>query len=184
MMSTLLTAGIIVFAVLLFIGLLKLLNNKAKRAKALKQETLFETLVWKNQLAIHLKEHINDYILAIDKLNFLLVYINFNQPKEEVVLIDLWKVQSAKLVTETTNFYAQKKEKAMLVEREIKKLQLEIVMKDTGQPLYSLDLYDLHQHGIQQLKLSRFRGQYWEALIQHCIKELPGDATVARTAEG
>ncbi len=168
-MSTLITAAVIIVSLVIFVGLLNLLNKKAKHTRALRQENVFEALVWKNKLAIHQKEHINDYILAIDKLNFLLVYIDFSMPKEAAI-IDLWNVRSVKLITETTGLYEQKKQ------------QMQIVLEDSSLPTHTLVLYDLQLHGIGQFEPAKLRGEYWEELLQNCLKELPAHAAVSRTA--
>lgn len=163
-MSTLFTAVALLAIIVIFIGLFNLFNKKAKGAKALKQENVFETLVWKNKLAIQQKERINDYILAIDNLNFVLVYIDFSLPREQVTIIDLWNVRSVQLSMETTGLFEHKRQ------------QLQLAVEEMNLPTHKLVLYDVQQHGAGKSESTKLRGEYWHSLIQHIVKELSCNA--------
>jgi hypothetical protein len=88
MSSTLFTAAIILGAVFIFIIGFSLLHRKRHNKKLAGQKAVFTDIVWKNKLEIAEKETVNDYLLAIDKINFVLLYINFSNEKEEPILLD------------------------------------------------------------------------------------------------
>jgi hypothetical protein len=71
MHSTLFIAAIILGAVLVFIILFIVLHKRSDNKKLAMQKVIFADIVWKNKFEISQKEIINDYLLAIDKINFV-----------------------------------------------------------------------------------------------------------------
>jgi len=170
MTSTLFTAAIILGAIFIFIVFFIALHKKKHNKKLEKQKVIFTDLVWKNKLEISEKENINSYLLALDKINFVLLYIHFKEEKEEVELIDLWRIKAARAVNEDNSIYEQKKGKSLLVDKQITKIQLEVLLHDMTK--VNLALYE-YQEGIQDYMFIRRRANYWAEMINSQIKELP-----------
>jgi len=89
MVPTLLPALVILGIVILVVMLFSMVHKKTQNKKRLRQKVVFADCVWKNKLAISESETINNYLLAADKLNFILLYISFSGIKEVVHVIDL-----------------------------------------------------------------------------------------------
>jgi hypothetical protein len=170
MSSALFTAAIILGAVFIFIIGFTLLHKKGRDKKIAGQKTIFADIVWKNKLEISEKETINDYLLAIDKINFVLLYINFGQQKEEVTLIDLWNIKTAKVTTEDNCIYEQKKGKPVLVDKQVSQLQLEVTLAENKNVM--LVLYE-YKNGMQDFVHIKQRANYWSQTINNSVKELP-----------
>jgi hypothetical protein len=170
MSSALFTAAIILGVVFIFIIGFTLLHKKGHDKKIARQNIIFADIVWKNKLEISEKETINDYLLAVDKTNFVLLYISFGQPKEEVTLIDLWNIKTAKVTTEDNCIYEQKKNKPVLVDKQVTKLQLEVT--SAGNKSEMLVLYE-YKNGMQDFVHIKQRANYWSQIINSSIKELP-----------
>lgn len=171
MTSTLLTAAIILGAVFIFIIFFIMLHKKGHNKKLEKQKAVFADCVWKNKLEISENETINNYLLAIDKLNFVLLYINFNEPTEVVHLIDLWNVKSAKVVTEDNSVYEYKKGKSILVDKHVSSLHLEVTLADNNQSKPYLLLYE-YKDGMQDFVYIKRRATYWSEIINNSAKDL------------
>jgi hypothetical protein len=170
MHSTLFIAAIILGAVLVFIILFIVLHKRSDNKKLAMQKVIFADIVWKNKFEISQKEIINDYLLAIDKINFVLLYVNFSEPKEEVVIIDLWNIRTVKFMTEDNNVHGERKGKAVLVDKQVNKLQLEVVLVDNEK--INLVLYQ-YKDGVQDLIAIKTRANYWAGIINSAVKELP-----------
>jgi hypothetical protein len=173
MHSTLFISAIILGVVLVFIILFIALHKQSHNKKLAKQKVIFADIVWKNKLEISEKETINSYLLAIDKINFALLYINFSEQKEEVTIIDLWNIKTVKVITEDNAVYEQRKGKAVLIDKQINKLQLEVTLVDS-QPI-NLVLYQ-YKDGLQNLNEIKKRANYWAGIINGAVKELSQSA--------
>lgn len=171
MTSTLFTAAIILGAVFIFIIFFSFLHKRGNNKKVAQQKLVFADIVWKNKLQISEKQSINNYLLAIDRINFALLYINFSSAKEEVVLIDLWKIRTVKVTTENNSVYEQRKGKSVLVDKQVNKLQLEITMID-NQPTANLVLFE-YRDGMQDFLKIKGYANHWAQLINKEVKELP-----------
>ncbi|MDB5246843.1 MAG: hypothetical protein JWQ40_1237 [Segetibacter sp.] len=170
MSSTLFTAAIILGGVFIFIILFVLLHKKGHNKKLAKQKAVVDDVIWKNKLEIIEQESINNYVLAIDKVNFILLYIKFSGPKEEAVLIDLGQVREVKITTEDNTVYEQRKGKAVLVDKQVSQLQLEITT--AGMQLKtSLVLYE-YKDGMQDFVHIKRRAEHWRDIINSSVKEL------------
>jgi G3E family GTPase len=174
MASTLFTAATIVGVVFILIVLFIIYHKKEHNKKLAMQQVVFADVVWKNKLEIIEKESINNYLLAIDKLNFVLVYINFNDPKPEVQLIDLWNVKFVKVASEDNTVYEQKNGKTIVTDRQIVKLQLEVTLAN-DQSNYNLLLYQ-YKDGMQDLMQIKKTANHWAGIINECVKALPHPA--------
>ncbi len=113
--------------------------------------------------------------MAIDKQNFLLLYINFSEAKEVVHLIDLWNVKSVKVVTEDTNMHEYRRGKSILVDKQIGSLYLEVTLVENTQPKPCLPLYEC-KDGMQDFVQIKRTATYWSEIITNCIRELPHSA--------
>ncbi|GEO07810.1 hypothetical protein [Segetibacter aerophilus] len=175
MNETLFITAIILGAIFLFIILFILLHKRGQNKKTAQQKILLADVVWKNKLQLLLQETINNYLLAVDKVNFILLYIDFGNEKEEVVLIDLWQVKTIKVTTEDNSIYEQRKGKSVLVDKQVSKLQLELTLIDEQQKK-NLVLYE-YKDGMQNLMEIKRRADYWCQLINKAVKELPHPST-------
>lgn len=169
MSSSLFIASIILGTVFIFIVVFILLHKKRDRKKLARQKLVMADIVWKNKLEIGKKETINEYVLAIDKVNFVLLYINFRNEKEEVNLIDLWNIKTAKVATEDNSIYEQKKGKPVLVDKQVTGLQLEITLVENTKT--NLVLYE-YKDGMHDFVHIKRRAHYWSELINNNVKEL------------
>lgn len=170
MSSALFTAAIVLGALFFFIIFFILLHKKGHNKKLARQKTIFADIVWKNKLEISERETINDYLLAIDKINFVLLYVNFGGQKEEVALIDLWNIKTVKVTTEDNSIYEQRKGKAVLIDKQVNKLQLEIALAENQKT--NLVLFE-YKDGMQDFINIKQRANYWSQLINNSVKELP-----------
>lgn len=170
MSSALFTAAIVLGAVFIFIIGFILLHKKGHNKKLGRQNTVFADIVWKNKLEISEKETINDYLLAIDKINFVLLYINFGEQKKEVALIDLWNIKTVKVTTEYNSIYEQRKGKQVLIDKQVNKLQLEVTLAENQKT--NLVLYE-YKDGMRDFLYIKSRANHWAAIINSAIKELP-----------
>ncbi|MCW3110069.1 MAG: hypothetical protein JWQ09_4575 [Segetibacter sp.] len=171
MNETLFIAAIILGAIFLFIILFVLLHKRGHNKKIARQKIVLADIIWKNKLELAVQETINSYLLALDKVNFILLYINFSNEKEEVVLIDLWQVRTVKVTTEDNSIYEQRKGKSVLVDKQVSKLQLEITSVDVEQKT-NLVLYE-YKDGMQNFVEIKRRADYWCQLINKAVQELP-----------
>lgn len=170
MSETLSTLAIVLSVLFVFIILFVLLHKRGHNKKLAQQKLLFADTIYKNKLEISEKETINSYLLAIDKINFTLLYINFSGPEGEVVLIDLWRIRSAKVITEDNSVYEQRKGKSVLVDKQVSKLQLEVTLVDAPSKT-NLVLFE-YKDGIQDFIYIKERADYWCRLINKSIQEL------------
>jgi hypothetical protein len=173
MYSTLFIAAIILGAVFGFIILFVVLHRQSHNKKLAKQKVIFADIVWKNKFEISEKESIGNYLLAIDKINFVLLYINFSDAKEEMTIVDLWNIKTVKVTTEDNAIYEQRKGKAVLIDKQINKLQLEVTL--VGNQSVNLVLYQ-YKDGLQDLMAIKRRANYWVEMINNAVKELPHPA--------
>ena len=97
-------------------------------------------------------------------------YINFNVPKEEVVLIDLFQIRTIKVISEDNNVYYQRKWKSILLGRNGSKIGLEVTFVDE-QPKANLFLYE-YKDGMQDLIHIKGRAEHWKGIIDNCVEEL------------
>lgn len=171
MTSALFTAAIILGTLFIFIILFILLHKKGSNKKLVKQKLVFADIIWKNKLEIIERETINNYLLALDKVNFILLFIDFSQSKEEVVLTDLWQIKTVKVTTEDNSVYEQRKGKSVLVDKQVSQLQLEITLVD-NQPKMNLVLYE-YKDGMHEFVHIKSRADYWSHLINKAVLELP-----------
>jgi hypothetical protein len=171
-MITSLTTIAIVFAIVLgFILLFRLLHNKKKRSRlALQQEKMNESII-QNKLEISEKEQIDNYLLAIDKTNFMLMYIDYNAPGNAPILMDLWQIKNVKIVTEHNDVYEEKKGKKILVDKQVIKLMIQVTLTD-GKAGQEMVLYD-YNNAIREFIHSKTRAAYWCQLINQALLELP-----------
>jgi G3E family GTPase len=171
MTETLITAAIILGAMFVFIILFVAMHKRGHNKKLAKQQVVLADLTWKNKLDISEKETINNSLLAIDKVNFKLVYINFGNEKEEVTLVDLRQVKTAKLSTEDNSIYEQRKGKSILIDKQVSKLQLELTFNNE-QPNSKLVLYQ-YSDGMHHLVQVKARATRWCDLINALLHEVP-----------
>jgi hypothetical protein len=114
MTSSLFTIAIVFAIVFIFILLFRLFHKKGKHSKIAMQKKLVADIISKNKLEITEKEAINNYLLAIDKVNFMLLYINVIDPNEAAVLIDLWQIKTVKVSTEDNGVLRAEKRKVYI----------------------------------------------------------------------
>ena len=172
--STLLIAAIIVGAIVLFILLFSLLHKKMQQNKIESQKLKSTDLVGHQKLEIREKEEKHDYVFGIDKINFILLHMDFSQKKEEVTLVDLWDVKTVRLNTEERRIYIPENGKFVPVEKQVLKLQLELVLRDADRPKHVLPFYHADKHNIQDLRSTQERAEYWRDITNNYLKELPG----------
>jgi hypothetical protein len=171
MISTLITAAIILGAIAIFVILFIMAHKKTHRKLLERQKVVFADCVWKSKLAISEKETINNHLLAIDQTNFILLYINFNEPKEVIYLIDLWNVKSVSLANGDNSMPEHGKDKSAFYDKQAGSVNLAVTLTENSQPDLRLYLYQ-YKDGIQDLVFIKGRAQYWLALINSCIREL------------
>jgi hypothetical protein len=109
-------------------------------------------------------------LLAVDNINFVLLYINFRGPKEEGVLIDLSQIRTTEVNAGNNCVYEKRNGKSMLVNNQVSKMELEITFVDV-QPKTSLVLYECRD-GMQDLVHIRRRAEHWKDMINRYAKEL------------
>jgi hypothetical protein len=175
MISTLLTAALIIGAIFILSYLFNRLHKKQQQKQLSRQKKILYTVIQQHNLRIHQREDINNYLFGIDKSGGQLLHLDFRNPPEEATLIDLHKVESAKLVNVESGIYENKKGKAVLAEKYITKMQLELTLKDPSLQPVMLPLYQF-EDGSQDLISLRQRGEYWQAVINSCVLQLAGDA--------
>ena len=134
------------------------------------QQNLVAEIISKNKLEIAEKELINNHLLAIDKINFMLLYVNLRNPKEEAVLIDLWQIKTVKISTEDNSYYEQKKGKSVLVDKQVSKLQIQVTLID-GQSVADLVLYE-YKNALEDFIYIKKRADHWCHLINKAVEEL------------
>jgi hypothetical protein len=171
MAATLFTALIIIGATSFVIMFFILLNRRHHNRRIAKQKIVLNELIWKHKLEIIEKENINDCVLAIDMINFVLLYVNFRRPEEVITIIDLWKVKSASVITEESSIYEQKKENAVLVDKQVSKLQLEVSLSDANASKSFLMLF-AYEDGMHDFLEIKRRAEHWKDIINNCVKEL------------
>jgi hypothetical protein len=169
MASTLLTAGILLGITFLFIFLFSLLHKKGKNKALANRNAKFNALVAKNNLTIKEREEFEQYQIAIDTTNLKLLYLNFTATTEDVKVIDLQKIKTAKVDIEENSIYENRKGKSVFVEKHILKLQLAITSKDANQPIDLLTFYQ-YQDGMADFNKLKKRIEYWKDNINNFIK--------------
>jgi hypothetical protein len=172
MTPTLITAAIIIGATFLFIMFFSLLHKRDRKQKLAKQKIAFSELVARNQLEISEKEELNNYIIAIDKNKFQLVYLDFSGTDAEKIVIDLRKVKSVKVDTEENSIYEERKGKSILIEKQVIKLQLAISLNDPHLSPNFLPFYQMYKDGIQDFTTVKNRAEYWQNIIMSCHKQI------------
>jgi len=172
MSSTLLTAAIVLGALFIFILLFVWMHKKEHNKKVAKKKIIFADIAWKNKLEISEKESINNCELAIDRTNFILLYINFSTPKEEVTLVDLWQIKTVKVATEENSVYEYRKGKSILVDKQVINLHLEITFAENDKPTLQLPLHQ-YKDGMHDFVLIKSRANYWSEMINDCVRGLP-----------
>ena len=170
MTSSLFTIAIVFAIVFIFILLFRLFHKKGKHSKITMQKELVADIISKNKLEITEKEAINNYLLAIDKTNFMLLHINLSDPNEAAVLIDLWRIKTVKVSTEDNSVYEQKKGKSVLVDKRVSKLQIQVTLIE-DQPPADLVLYE-YKDAIEDFIYIKKRADYWCHLISKAVEEL------------
>jgi len=171
MTSALITAAIILGAIFIFVFLFILIHKKGHNKKLARQKVVLADIIWKNKLEISEKETINDYMLAIDKKNSVLVYIDFSMSKEVASIIDLWNIKTVKVKKEEESIYMQRKWKPVLLGKQTKLIQLEATVVDNEQKT-NLVLYE-YKDGLQDIVQINRRADYWSHLINTSIQKLP-----------
>jgi DNA/RNA-binding domain of Phe-tRNA-synthetase-like protein len=73
-------------------------------------------------------------------------------------------------MTEDNNVHGERKGKAVLVDKQVNKLQLEVVLVDNEK--INLVLYQ-YKDGVQDLIAIKTRANYWAGIINGAVKELP-----------
>lgn len=171
MASSLFTAAIILGLLFLVVLFLVFLHDKEKNKKLAKQKAIISDLIWKNNLEISEQEGIDSCFLALDKINFVLLYVHFQNNTHEAQVIDLWNVKSAKISSEDHCVYAYKKGKSILADKQLDKLFLELsFINNPGNIL--LLIYHL-QDGLLDLLHTKSRANHWAQIINSCVKEMP-----------
>ena len=171
MLETLLTAAVVLGIIFIFIVLFIFLHKTRDNRKLAKYKVVLAEVAWKNKLDLAEQETINHYIIGIDKINFILLYIDFSNDKEEVILLDLWGMKDLKVTTEDNNVYEQRKGKSVLVDKHVAKLKLEVTLIDAASKV-DLVLYQ-YGDGMQDFLPIKERAAYWSHLIAGVMKELP-----------
>ena len=171
MLETLLTAAVVLGIVFIFIVVFILLHKRRDNRKLAKYKVVLADVVWKNKLDLAEQETINHCVIGIDKINFILLYINFSNDKEEVILLDLWQIKDLKVTTEDNNVYEQRKGKSVLVDKHVAKLKLAVTLIDVESKV-DLILYQ-DGDGMQDFLQIKKRAEYWLDLIAGMMEELP-----------
>jgi hypothetical protein len=175
MISTLLTAALIVGVIFIFSFVFNWLHKKQQQKQLNRQNKILYAVIQQHNLRIHQKESINNYLLGIDKTNGLLLHLDFRNPPEEATLIDLHKVESAKLFSVESGIFVNKKGKVLLAEKRITKMQLAVTLKDISLQPIMLPLFQ-HEDGTQDLISLRRRGEYWQLVINSFVQQLSVEA--------
>ena len=171
MLESILTAAVVLGMVFIFIVVFVLLHKRRDNRKLAKYKVVLADVVWKNKLDLDEQETINQYIIGIDKINFILLYIDFSNDKEEVILLDLWQIKDLKVTTEENISYEQRKGKSVLVDKHVAKLKLEVTLIDEESKV-DLVVYQ-YGDGMQYIGPIRKRAEYWLHLIAGVMQELP-----------
>ena len=170
MISSLLPIGIVFLIVFLFILLFRYLHNKGKNEKIAVQKELLANVISANKLHVSESESINNYLLTIDKINFILLYFNLNDPAVKPVIIDLWQIKTVKITTEDNSIYGQKKGKPVLIDKKVSRLQIQVTFtEDQGDT--DLVLYD-YKDALEDYIHIKKRADYWCQLISIAVAEL------------
>jgi hypothetical protein len=171
MSNAIFTAAIILAALFVFIIFFKFLHRKGHNKRLIRQKVVLADIAWKNKLEISVQETINNYLIAIDKVNFVLLYIDFGKEKEEVILLDLWQIKAVKVIIEDTSIYEQRKGKVVLMDKQVSKLQLEVELIDA--PANANLLFYEYKDGVQNFLEIKMRANSWCDLINKAVQELP-----------
>jgi lipopolysaccharide export LptBFGC system permease protein LptF len=172
MVSALYTAGIILGLTFLFIFFFSLLYKRGKQKAIENKKAKYASLVSSNNLIINEKEEFNNYLIAIDTVNGKILYLNFSNPKEEAMVIDLRKIKASRVEIEENHIYEEKKGKSILIEKQYTKIQLELTAKDAGQPKAVLILYQLYKDGMDDFKTVKKRAEHWQSTANAYINQL------------
>lgn len=171
MVSTLFTAAIVLGLLFLFIIFFVQLHKKKDNKKLANQKVIISDLIWKNNLEISEQEGINNCFFAIDKINFVLLYVHFQNNTHEAQLIDLWNVKSAKISLEDNCVYEYKKGKSVLSDKQLDKLFIELSFINNPEKMPLL-IYDLHD-GLLDLLQIKSRANHWAQVINSCVEGVP-----------
>ncbi|MEO7446221.1 MAG: hypothetical protein ABIT96_05035 [Ferruginibacter sp.] len=171
MTSTLIIAFSMITAVVILILSLKHIQKKGQAKRLIYEQGFISEVVWKNKLELTEKEMINGNFFGIDRVNFMLLYINFQSEKPQVELFSLWEVASARSATSDYDIWEQRRGKPVLTGKELDKMFLTISFSNKPKKLL-LPVYQL-ENGMQDLSVLKQRIAYWEKLINKCIAEIP-----------
>lgn len=168
MASILLTAGILLGFVFLFVFLFSQMHKRGKKKLLVSQNTVFNKLVSINNLTITEKEEFAHYHIALDTSNLKLLYVNFSNTKEDVTILDLQKVKSVKVNMEENSIYENRKGKTVLIEKEIVTIKLILTINDTVYPTTVLTFYR-YEDGKTDYAVLKTRMEYWKQKITDYI---------------
>jgi hypothetical protein len=168
MASTLLTAGILLGFVFLFVFLFSQMHKRGKKKLLVTQNAVFNSLVSIHNLTINEKEEFAQYHIALDTSNLKLLYVNFSNTKEDVTILDLQKIKSVKVEMEENSIYENRKGKTVLIEKEIVTIKLILTIKDTVQPTAVLTFYR-QEDGKTDYVVLKNRMEYWKKKISDYI---------------
>jgi hypothetical protein len=170
MASTLYITGILFGIIILFTILFRRFHNKENAGKFTVQESI-ATFISDKKIEITEMETINNYLLAIDRVNFLLLYQDNRNLAGRPLLIDLWQVKTAKTCTEEDSIYEQKKGKPFLIDKRVNKLKIQLTFID-GQPGPDLVLFEYRNAAEDFIQVKK-RSDHWCQLITKATGEIP-----------
>ncbi|MHA4811685.1 hypothetical protein ACX0G9_26550 [Flavitalea flava] len=154
MNSTLSIAVFIVLVVLLFIVLLIVISRREQNKTRKKMDRLLTDLIDRNNLTIDSKEEFRKRIIAVDRVNEQLLFIDLNGEEERSFLVNLPEVVLCRLIKN------ERPDKG-----HINKIFLECTMKGKKETLIQLPFYDEMTDSLQNLPYLSKNADYWKQKI-------------------
>lgn len=169
MASILFTAGILIGIIFLFAFFFSLLHKRSRQKALAKQQAKLDDLVAANNLTLHEKEAIDQYLIAMDTFHAKLLYLGFSNNDVYTMVLDLNKIKIAGVDIEENSIYEEKKGKSVLVQKHVTKLQLALTYKDASQPVALLPFY-LSENGTDNYNTLKTRIEDWRDRINKFVK--------------
>ena len=174
MTATELTTAIILGIVLIFTILIRRSHINVKSKKIAREKALIAATIIDNKLELTETENINGYLIGIDKINFLLLYLNFMEEGSAPVLFDLWEIKKAELIIEDESRFEVKNGNRVLGEKQVSKLKIKIAFSG-DQPDQEIILYE-YRNALEDYVVIKKSAAYWCRLINEITREISSSA--------
>lgn len=154
MNSTLSIGLLIVLAVLLVIVLLMAISRREQKKIVTKMGKIYNDLIDRNNLTIDSKEDFRKRIIAVDRVNEQLLFVDLSGEEERSFLVDLPEVVLCRLVKN------ERPEKG-----HITKILLECALKGKKEAVIQLPFYDELTDSLMDLPYLSKKADYWKQKI-------------------